>query len=156
MFRPIVRLWLLVFVPFAILPFVFISGVVVPQTALWGHAVFHIIYLPIIVAAWWALWRFVRETPNLALRAIAALMLLCQSSFAFGHAGELVTVVQAGFFSAPESIFNQNPHMFFASFAVLGILASEVLLIVLTITAVIQRLRRRSARWAGGPASTSA
>jgi len=51
MFRPIVRLWLLIFVPFAILPFVFLSGIVVPYTALWGHAVFHLIYLPIAAAA---------------------------------------------------------------------------------------------------------
>ena len=155
MIHPIARLWLLVFVPFAILPFVFISGIVVPHPARWGHAAFHIIYLPIIVAAWWALWRFVRETPNVALRVIAALLLLCQSAFAFGHAGELVTVVQAGFLNASESLFNENPHMFFAKFAVLGIIASEILLIVLTITAGIQRLRRRSSRLAGGPASTS-
>src|SRR5439155_26748114 len=32
----IVRLWLLVFVPFAVLPIVFLSGKVVPDTALWG------------------------------------------------------------------------------------------------------------------------
>ena len=156
MLRPIIRLWLVVFVPFAVLPFVFISGIVVPHSALWPHAAFHIVYLPILVVALWALWHFVRETSNLALRAIAALMLLCQSSAAFGHAGELVAVAQAGFFNAPESIFNQNPHMFFAKFALLGIIASELLLIVLTITAAILRLMRRSARLAGGPASTSA
>lgn len=156
MFRPIVRLWLVIFVPFAVLVFVFLSPFVLPQTALWGHAVFHIIYLPILVAALWTLWRFVRETSNLALRAIAALMLLGQSSGAFGHAGELVAVVQAGFFSAPESIFNQNPHMFFAKFAILGIISSELLLIVLTITAAIQRLLRRSTRLAVGPPSKSA
>src|SRR6266700_4068212 len=61
MFRPIIRLWLLIFVPFAILPLTFLSGLVVPYTALWGHAVFHLIYLPIAAAACWALWRFVRE-----------------------------------------------------------------------------------------------
>ena len=51
----IVRLWLLVFVPFVVLPFLFLSGIVVPYTALWGHAVFHLIYLPILAAGWWAL-----------------------------------------------------------------------------------------------------
>src|SRR5256714_15183433 len=156
MFRPIIRLWLLIFVPFAILPFAFIAGMVVPHTALWGHAVFHLIYLPILVAGWWALWRFVREPSNLALRVIAALMLLCQTSGLFGHAGELVSVVQRGFFSAPESIFSENPHMFFASFAVAGIMASQLLLIVLTLTAVVQRLLRRSRRVTGGEAASSA
>ena len=156
MFRPIVRLWLLIFVPFAILPFAFIAGMVVPHTALWGHAVFHLIYLPILAAGWWALWRFVREPSNLALRVIAALMLLCQTSGLFGHAGELVSVVQRGFLSAPESIFSENPHMFFATFAVLGIVSSEVLLIVLTVTAVVQRLLRRSRRVTGGEAASSA
>ena len=155
MFRPIVRLWLFIFVPFAVLPLTFLSGLVVPYTALWGHAVFHLIYLPIAAAAWWALWRFVREPSHLALRAIAALMLLCQTSFLFGHAGELVSVAQRGFFSAPYSIFSENPHMFFATFAVAGIMASELLLIVLTVTAVVQRLLRRSPRVTAGQGSTS-
>ena len=72
MFRPIVRLWVLIFVPFAVLPFTFLSGIVVPYTALWGHAVFHLIYLPILGAGWWALWRFVRKPSNLALRVRVA------------------------------------------------------------------------------------
>ena len=148
----ILRLWLLVFVPFAVLPFVFITGKVVPGTALWGHAVFHLIYLPIAAAGWWAVWRFVREPSHLALRVIAALMLLCQTSFLFGHAGELVSVMQRGFFSAPYSIFSENPHMFFATFAVAGIMASELLLIVLTVTAVVQRLLRRRPLVTGGQA----
>jgi hypothetical protein len=156
MFRPIVRLWLLIFVPFAVLPFTFLTGLVVPVTALWGHAVFHLIYLPILAAGWWAIWRFVREPSNLALRVIAALMLLCQTSGLLGHAGELVTVVQNGFFSAPYALFSENPHMFFANFAVAGIFASELLLIVLTVTAAIQRLLRRSPRVTGGQGSTSA
>ena len=156
MFRPIVRLWLLIFVPFAVLPFSFLSGIVVPHTALWGHAVFHLIYLPILAAGWWALWRFVREPSNLALRVIAALMLLCQTSGLFGHAGELVSVVQRGFLSAPTSLFSENPHMFFASFAVLGIVSSELLLIALTVTAAVQRLLGRSRRVRGGQASSSA
>ena len=156
MFRPIVRLWLLIFVPFAVLPFSFLSGIVVPHTALWGHAVFHLIYLPILAAGWWALWRFVREPLNLALRVIAALMLLCQTSGLFGHAGELVSVVQRGFLSAPTSLFSENPHMFFASFAVLGIVSSELLLIALTVTAAVQRLLGRSRRVRGGQASSSA
>src|ERR1700736_2533187 len=156
MFRPIVRLWLLIFVPFAILPFTFISGVVVPSAALWGHAVFHLIYLPILAAGWWALWRFVREPSNVVLRVIAALMLLCETSGIFGHAGELVSVAQRGFFSAPYSIFSENPHMFFAKFALGGILASELLLIVLTVTAAVQRLLHRPPSVTGGQASTSA
>jgi len=156
MFGPIVRLWLLIFVPFAILPFVFLTPIVLPRSVLWSHAMFHLIYLPILVVGWWVLWRFVREPSNLALRAIAAVMLLCETSGLFGHAGELVTVIQRGFFSAPYAIFSENPHMFFAKFALGGILASEVLLIVLTVTAVVQRLLRRSPRVTGGQASASA
>jgi hypothetical protein len=156
MFRPIVRLWLLIFVPFAVLPFTFLFGIVVPYTALWGHAVFHLIYLPILAAGWWALWRFVRKPSNLALRVIVALMLVCQTSALLGHAGELVSVVQRGFFSAPYSLFSENPHMLFANFAVAGIMASELLLIVLTVTAGIQRLLRRSPIDTGGQASASA
>src|SRR5207302_8989160 len=155
MFRPFVRLWLLIFVPFAILPFTFTSWTVVPHAALWSHAVFHIIYRPIAAAACWAIWRFVREPSNLSLRVVAALLLLCQTSFLFGHAGELVSVVQRGFLSAPESLFSENPHMFFATFAVLGILSLEALLIVLTVTEAVQRLLRRSRTVTGGQAASS-
>jgi len=156
MFRPIVRLWLVIFVPFAILPFVFLTPIVLPRSALWSHAAFHLIYLPILAVGWWALWRFVREPSNLALRVIGALMLLCQTSGLFGHAGELVSVVQRGFFSAPYSIFSENPHMFFAHFALGGILASELLLVVLTVTAAVQRLLRRQPGVMRGQASISA
>jgi hypothetical protein len=156
MLRRIVRLWLLILVPFVILVVMFPAGIVVPHTARWGHAMFHIIYLPILAAGWWALWRFVREPSNLALRVIAALMLFSQTSGIFGHAGELVSVVQRGFLSAPESLFSENPHMFFANFALVGIISSELLLIVLTVTAAVQRFLRRSPRVTGGQGSTSA
>jgi hypothetical protein len=84
------------------------------------------------------------------------LMLVCQTSGLFGHAGELVSVVQRGFFSAPYSIFSENPHMFFAKFALGGILASELLLVVLTVTAAIQRLVRRPPSVTDRQPSTSA
>jgi len=142
----IVRLWLLLFLPFAILVFTFLSGVVVPHQDLWGHATFHLIYLPVLAVSCWALWRFIGAAPTRAQRVIAGLMLFLQSVAIFGHAGELVTVIQNGFFNAPESIFMENPHMFFAKFAILGIMLSLVLLIALSITAFIQRRWGRTAR----------
>lgn len=144
MLRPIVLLWLLILVPFVTLVITFPAGIVVPHTARWGHAMFHIIYLPILAAGWWALWHFVRRPSNLALRVIAALMLLSQTSALLGHGGELVSVMQRGFLSAPESLFSENPHMFFANFALFGIGSSELLLVGLTVTAAVQRLLRRS------------
>src|SRR5258708_20740181 len=105
MFRPIVRLWLLMFVRFAILPFAFIAGIVSPHTALRGHAVFHLIYLPILAAGWWALWRFVREPSNLALPVIGALMLLCQTAGLFGLAGARSPVVHRAFLRPTSSLF---------------------------------------------------
>jgi hypothetical protein len=142
----IVRLWLFLFVPFVILVLTFLSGLVVPHRDLWGHAAFHLIYLPVLAVSCWALWRFIGAAPTRTLRVIAGLMLFLQSIAIFGHAGELVTVIQNGFFRAPESIFMENPHMFFANFAILGIVPSLVLLIALTITAFIQRRRGRTVR----------
>src|SRR5438132_8964095 len=98
------------------------------------------------------MWCLFTETSHDYLIVIITFMLLCQTSALFGHAGELVSVVQRGFFSAPYSLFSENPHMFFANFAVAGILASELLLIVLTVTAVVQRLLRRSPSVTGGQA----
>jgi len=146
MFGSIGRLWLLLFVPFVILVLTFMSGLVVPHQDRWAHATFHLIYLPVLAVSCWALWRFIGAGPTRSLRVIAGLMLLLQSVAIFGHAGELVTVIQNGFFNAPESIFNENPHMFFAKFAILGIMLSLVLLVALTITAFIQRRWGRTAR----------
>ena len=122
------------------------TGFVVPHQDRWGHAAFHLIYLPVLAVSCWALWRFIGAAPTRTLRVIAGLMLFLQSVAIFGHAGELVTVIQNGFFNAPESIFNENPHMFFAKFAILGIMLSLVLLVALTITAFIQRRWGRTAR----------
>jgi hypothetical protein len=133
------RLWLFLFVPFVILVLTFLSGLVVPHQDLWGHAAFHLIYLPVLAVSCWALWRFVGAAPSRTLRVIAGLMLFLQFVAIFGHAGELVAVIQNGFFKAPESIFMENPHMFFANFAILGIMLSLVLLIALSIAALIQR-----------------
>ena len=105
----IVRLWLFLFVPFVILVLTFLSGVVVPHQDLWGHATFHLIYLPVLAVSCWALWRFIGAAPTRTQRVIAGLMLFLQSVAIFGHAGELVTVIQNGFFNAPESIFMENP-----------------------------------------------
>ena len=140
------RLWLLLFMPFVVLVPTFLSGLVVPHQDLWGHAAFHLIYLPVLAVSCWALWRFIGAAPTRTLRVIAGLMLFLQSVAIFGHAGELVAVIQNGFFNAPESIFKENPHMFFAKFAILGIMPSLVLLIALTITAFIQRRWGRTAR----------
>ena len=142
----IVRLWLLLFVPFVVLVLTFMSGLVVPHQDRWGHAAFHLIYLPVLAVSCWALWRFIGAAPTRTLRVIAGLMLFLQSLAIFGHAGELVTVIQNGFFKAPESIFMENPHMFFANFAILGIMLSLVLLIALSIAALIQRRWGRMAR----------
>ncbi|TMC14252.1 MAG: hypothetical protein E6J29_03865 [Chloroflexi bacterium] len=144
MSRSIGRLWLFLFVPFVILVLSF-TGLVVPHQDLWGHAAFHLIYLPVLAVSCWALWRFIGAAPTRTQRVIAGLMLFLQSIAIFGHAGELVTVIQNGFFNAPESIFKENPHMFFAKFAILGIMLSLVLLIALTITAFIQRRWGRKA-----------
>ena len=140
------RLWLFLFVPFVILVVTFMTGFVVPHQDRWGHAAFHLIYLPVLAVSCWALWRFIGAAPTRTLRVIAGLMLFLQSVAIFGHAGELVTVIQNGFFNAPESIFSENPHMFFAKFAILGIMLSLVLLVALTITAFIQRRWGRTAR----------
>lgn len=141
----VARLWLFLFLPYVILVLTFLSGLVVPHQALWGHATFHLIYLPVLAISCWALWRFIGAAPTRTQRVIAGLMLFLQSVAIFGHAGELVTVIQHGFFNAPYSLFMENPHMFFAKFAILGIHLSLLLLIVLSVTALIQRRWGRAA-----------
>lgn len=144
MSRPILRLWLLAVVPLLVLPTVFIAGVVLPSTFLASHALFHIVYIPVIVLAIRTLLAYAKEAPTGLLRNLARTAAVFQAVGLFGHVGELTTVFLNGGFNAPESLFEDSWHTFFASFAPTGLLASALTVIVLSIVVAVRRARNRT------------
>ncbi len=149
--RPILRLWSLVVVPLVVLPVVFISGLVLPASFLASHALFHIVYIPVIVLAILAGLAYSRQAPTALTRNLARAVVAFQLVGLFGHTGELVTVFLHGGFGAPESLFDEAWHAFFADFAPTGLAAGALTVIALTVAAAVQG-RSRSATAAEGPA----
>src|SRR3712207_3448699 len=102
--RPIPRLWLLVVLPLAVLPVVFISGLVLPTSFLAAHALFHLVYIPVIVAAALTALAYSRQAPTALTRTLARAVVASQVVGLFGHTGELVTVFQIGRASCRERV----------------------------------------------------
>lgn len=143
MSRPIPRLWLLVVLPLVVLPVVFISGLVLPTSFLASHALFHVVYIPVIVAAALTALAYSRQAPTALTRNLARAVVAFQLVGLFGHTGELVTVFLHGGLHAPESLFDEYWHSFFARFAPTGLLAGALAVVALTV-AVAARGRSRS------------
>lgn len=141
--RPVAALWLLTVLPFAVLPLTFLSGLVVPHEALWGHAVFHLLYLPVIALALGTVRRILATSSSRVVSVLLVLLLVALVAALFGHVGELVVTAMEGLFSAPESVFEDHRHVFFANFAVLGLMAAVVLGIAGSIAIAVVRTRAR-------------
>ncbi|WP_203338241.1 hypothetical protein [Nocardioides limicola] len=141
--RPVSSLWLVVVLPFFTIPTVLISPLVLPEDATWAHATFHLVYLPVIALAIALMVTLLRAPSRSHVRKLYALILACQSAAAFGHAGELVVTIREGFFAAPEAVFEQADHMFFANFAVFGLMLSVLVVIATSIVIGVDRARAR-------------
>ncbi len=141
--RPVSALWLLTVLPLAVLPVTFLSGLVVPHEDLWGHAAFHLVYLPVIVLALGTVRRILTGTTSRVVRVLLVLLLAALVSALFGHVGELAVTAAEGLFRAPESVFEDHRHVFFANFAVLGLMVAAVLGIVGSVAVAVVRTRAR-------------
>ena len=150
------------FLPLLVLPVVFISDVVLPHTFLASHALFHLVYIPVIVVAVRTCFGYAREAPSALTRNLARTVGVFQLVGLFGRVGELVTVFLSGGFGAPADLFEDSWHRFFANFAPTGLAASVLALIALTVVAAVgswpvRRVRRvRRVRQARAEAGTGA
>jgi hypothetical protein len=120
-----------------VLPFV-LSSVMVP-TGLLPHAVFHPVYILFAIGAIIALGRLRSATSAKVVRRLAFALIVAQAAVIAGMVGEEIAVFQHGGLAAGFSEMFQEPlHQLSASvFTLPGLLASLILMIVLTITAAL-------------------
>jgi hypothetical protein len=130
--RRLAVLWALIVLPFVL------SGVTVP-TGLLPHAVFHPVYILFAIGAIIALGRLRSATGARVVRRLAFALIVAQAAVIAGMVGEEIAVFQHGGLAAGFSEMFQEPlHQLSASvFTLPGLLASLILIIVLTITAAL-------------------
>lgn len=125
-------------VPAIALPLIFLN----PAGPEWFHLVFHILGIALCVTGFWLASRAARTAPNRTLSVMAWIVAVALVIWAFGHVGELITVLGNGGAHASPELFEDPLHVFFANFAVPGWMLSIVSIIVLAVSTGIRSLYR--------------
>lgn len=154
--RRLVVIWVLIALPFWLTAATGGPGgetIAVPGAAvgrLLPHAVYHPVYVVILVGAIVLLLRFRIATHFRVVRGIALALAIAQAAAIVGMAGEEISVMQHGGLAAGKEVFKEPLHLASALVTEPALLASQVLLIVMTIftiraTRAEQRLAARDA-----------
>lgn len=141
--RWIAVLWCTTVLPFATLPWVTIARSQ-PQPWYSSHALFHVVYLPIIAVAIYAAVRLATSASVRPIRWLAWLLVVAQAAGLAGHTGELISVFRHGGLDAGEEIFDESLHAVSAALTVPGLLAGIALVVMLTLFAVVDARARRT------------
>lgn len=128
--RTLVVLWALIFVPFVV------TGATGGPDGLLPHAVFHPVYILLLVAAIFVLVSLRSKARSRTRRALTTALIVAQAVAIVGMVGEEIAVLQHGGLSAGKEIFEEPTHLWPASLTVPGLLVSELLLIAITIAAI--------------------
>jgi hypothetical protein len=150
--RSLVVLWCSTVLPFATLPWFTIARSQ-PQPWYFSHALFHIVYMPIVIVAIVAAAWLAANAPQRIVRILAALLAIAQAAAFGGHLGELISVTQHGGWDAGEDIFDETLHSFSSNVTVPALLAGIALVVVITGIVQLQGWRaRRDAEVGASPA----
>lgn len=111
------------------------------------HAIFHPVYIAIILGALFVLVRLRSLTHSPVVRGLTLALIIVQVATMVGHIGEEISVITHGGLEATEAVFDEPFHMWSATLTLPGVLLSQLLLIALTIAAVVagRKSRRRPA-----------
>jgi hypothetical protein len=129
--RRLVVLWALISLPFWV--FITTGG----PDGLLPHAVFHPVYVVLMIGAILLLLRLRSATDSRVVRGFALAVVVAQAAAIAGMAGEEVAVLQHGGLSAGREVFRDPLHSLSASLSIPGVLLSQILLIALTIVSVV-------------------
>jgi hypothetical protein len=152
MTRRLLGLWLLIALPFWLtaatggpggetLP---VPGAVVGR--LLPHAVYHPVYVVILIAAILFLLRLRSATSSRLVRGLAVALVVAQAAAIVGMVGEEIAVLQHGGVSSGKEVFKEPLHMVSALVTEPALVVSQILLIVVTIAAILSmRSERRLA-----------
>jgi hypothetical protein len=136
--RRLIVLWALIALPF------WLSAATGGPDGLHLHAVFHPVYIAFAIGAIVALQPLRSATGSRGMRRLALALVVAQAAAIVGQVGEEIAVFQHGGLSAGPGVFQDPLHLVSASLTIPGLLASQILLIVLTVVAVrAMRAERR-------------
>ena len=151
--RRLVVIWALVALPFWLTAATGGPGgetIPVPGAAvgrLLPHAVYHPVYVVILIGAIVLLMRFRAATHSRSVRGVALALVIAQAAAILGMAGEEISVLQHGGLAAGKVVFKEPFHMASAFVTEPALLVSQVLVIVLTLVTIrATRAQERIAR----------
>ncbi|MBK7821743.1 MAG: hypothetical protein IPJ61_11895 [Tessaracoccus sp.] len=119
------------------LPLIFL-----PMEASWGHLVFHLLGIATCVLAVLLLRDVRRLSQGKAVPVLTWVTTVFFAAWLVGHIGELFVVLTHGGAHADHDVFDHPTHVFFASIAVPGWMASVVTTLILLIAVVVSVVRR--------------
>lgn len=131
--RTLIVLWALVALP------LWVTGTTGGPDGLLPHAVFHPVYIVFLVGAILVLVRLRSATGSRTRRALTLALVVAQAGAIVGMIGEEIAVLQHGGLSAGKELFEEPVHFWSASLTIPSLLASQLLLIVITIAAILAR-----------------
>jgi hypothetical protein len=129
--RWLIILWALIAFPF------WLSAATGGPDGLHLHAVFHPVYILFCATAIVALLRLRSATVHRAVRGLSLALVVAQAAAIAGQVGEEIAVLQHGGLSAGKDVFVDPLHMSSAWVTIPGLLASQLLLIALTVAALL-------------------
>ena len=129
--RKLVVLWALIPLPF------WVTVTTGGPDGLLRHAVFHPVYVMLLIGAILLLLRLRSATDSRVVRGFALAVVVVQAAAIAGMVGEEIAVLQHGGLSAGRGVSREPLHMLSASLTIPGLLLSQILLIVLTIASVV-------------------
>jgi hypothetical protein len=103
------------------------------------HAVYHPVYVVILVAAIVLLLRFRTGMHSRAARVVALALLIAQAAAILGMVGEEISVLQHGGLAAGKAVFKEPLHMVSALVTEPALVSSQILLLLMTIVAVLAK-----------------
>ena len=113
------------------------------------HAVYHPVYVVILVGAILYLLRLRSKTGSQFVRGLAVALVIAQAAAIVGMVGEEIAVFQHGGLSAGKDVFKEPLHMASALVTEPALVVSQILLIFITIAAIVGM--RAEQRLAGSP-----
>jgi hypothetical protein len=129
--RWLVLTWVAVAAPFVL------TGATGGPDGLLPHAIFHPVYIAIILVALFLLVRLRSLTHSPVVRGLTLALIIFQVAAMVGHIGEEISVIRHGGLEATEALFEEPFHVASAWITVPSLLLSQLLLIALTIAAVV-------------------
>jgi hypothetical protein len=148
--RRVGLLWLVTWLPFVVMVLLMIAFSTLWEADSVSHIVWHVLYIPLLVIGVIVARRFARDAATRALTVQGWVLAGLLAIAVAGHLGELLTALvrfgQDGFQNLDTTDLFEDPessHYKIANITVPAIMLSLLTVVVVTVTAAVQRRRDR-------------